>query len=75
MSVGDIGDVEISTKPLMSLPEGSDGIEEGIYMYWHFYSLDFISFFIICLYAYMLICFIPSLYYSSLSTSTISGDA
>ncbi|KAJ9489497.1 hypothetical protein VN97_g3784 [Penicillium thymicola] len=68
--VGRVGDVERSTKPLMSLPEGSDGIDEGIYcasidiyigMY---FLLGFLSFFIIiliCLYAYTLICFISVL--------------
>ena len=65
VSVLFVGDVGRSTKPLMSLPEGSDGIEVGIY--WHLYILwdSFISFFI-----YMLIClYVLYLYYSSLSTS------
>lgn len=55
----------------MSLPECSDGIEEGTeYILAFIYSLDpFISFFY-----YMLICllYVLSLYYSSLSTSILS---
>lgn len=52
--LGCVGDVGRSTKPLMSLPEGSDGIE-GIGIYWHLYSWDFRSYSsFIGLYAYMI---------------------